>query len=198
MPNWCNNRLKIQGTKEDLLAFVNDGMRTAMSTITSFDTPETRFNRYKEVTDLNEIDAFDKLPFPNLSAWLPMPKEIVTEVNPEWRNWALGNWGCKWDVEILYYNYVEGCEGDDDFMIILDYDTAWSPNDEWVRNVGEKYPNLYFELDAYEPGCQIEFGCICEDGNYCECEPDQDWIDDWKFGNEEEEEEWDDSSLPQH
>jgi hypothetical protein len=189
MPNWCNNRLQIRGTKEDLLAFVNDGMRTAMSTITSFDTPESKFNDYKEVTDLNEIDCFGKIPFPNLSAWLPMPKEMIGNNNSNWYSWALGNWGCKWDVDICYYTYNESLEGENDFSIVLDYDTAWSPNDEWVRYVGEKYPYLYFQLDAYEPGCQIEFGCICEDGEYCECEPDQAWIDEWKYEDEEMEDE---------
>jgi hypothetical protein len=64
--------------------------------------------------------------------------------------------------------------------------------------VGEKYPNLYFQLDGYEPGCQIEFGCVCEDGNYFECEPDQDWIDDWRWDDDEEDVETDDSCLPQY
>ena len=197
MPNWCYNRLQIVGTKEDLRTFVNDGMRTAMSSMTSFDATENKFHLYKEVTDLREINMFDKIPFPNLSAWLPMPTNLITQENENWRTWALGNWGCKWDVDISTFTYNEGFEGENNFAIVLDYETAWSPNNEWVRNIGEKYPNLYFVLDAYEPGCQIEFGCFCEDGNYCECEPDQDWIDDWKW-DDEEDEEWDDSSLPQH
>lgn len=196
MPNWCNNRLKIVGTKEDLLAFVNDGMRIASTTQTSFDALPS--DKYKEVSDLKEIDCFDKIPFPYLSAWLPMPTEMFTDDKANWWGWALGNWGCKWDSEILYYTYDESFEGENNFSIVLNYESAWSPNNEWVRNVGEKYPNLYFELDAYEPGCQIEFGCVCEDGNYFECEPNQDWIDDWKWDDDEEEVETDDSCLPQY
>jgi hypothetical protein len=196
MPNWCNNRLQIKGTKEDLLAFVNDGMRIASTTQTSFDALPC--NKYKEVTDLKEIDCFDKIPFPYLSAWLPMPTEMVADNKSNWYFWALGNWGSKWDVDICYYTYNESLKGENDFSIVLGYETAWSPNNEWVRNVGKKYPNLYFELDAYEPGCQIEFGCVCEDGNYFECEPDQDWIDDWKWDDDEEDVETDDSCLPQY
>lgn len=195
MPNWCNNRLTIIGTKEDLLAFVNDGMRIASTTQTSFDALPS--DKYKEVSDLKAIDCFDKIPFPRLSAWHPMPTEMFTNDNSNWWGWALGNWGCKWDTEVLYYTYNESLEGESDFSIVLNYETAWSPNNEWVRNVGEKYPNLYFQLDAYEPGCQIEFGCVCEDGYYFECEPDQDWIDDWKW-DDEEEVETDDSCLPQY
>ena len=198
MPNWCYNRLQIRGTRADMLAFINDGMRTASTTITSFDAMPK--DEYKELTEITQLNS-DKFLFPHLSAWLPMPKELITNDSIGWRNWAIGNWGCKWDVEIdnTYNEFtIYDDEETDETLIVLDYETAWSPNDEWVRNVGEKYPNLYFELDAYEPGCQIEFGCTCCDGNYCECEPDQCWIEDWKFGDEEEDEEWDDSSLPQH
>lgn len=196
MPNWCNNRLTIIGTKEDLLAFVNDGMRIASTTQTSFDALPS--DKYKEVSDLKAIDCFGNIPFPRLSAWHPMPTEMFTNDKSNWWGWSLGNWGCKWDTEVLYYTYNESLEGESDFSIVLNYETAWSPNNEWVRNVGEKYPNLYFQLDGYEPGCQIEFGCICEDGYYCECEPDQDWIDDWKWDDDEEEVETDDSCLPQY
>jgi hypothetical protein len=196
MPNWCNNRLTIIGTKEDLLAFVNDGMRIASTTQTSFDALPS--DKYKEVSDLKEIDGFGNIPFPRLSAWHPMPTEMFTNDNSNWWGWALGNWGCKWDTEVLYYTYNESLEGESDFSIVLNYETAWSPNNEWVRNVGEKYPNLYFQLDGYEPGCQIEFGCVCEDGNYFECEPDQDWIDDWRWDDDEEDVETDDSCLPQY
>lgn len=195
MPNWCNNRLTIIGTKEDLLAFVNDGMRIASTTQTSFDALPS--DKYKEVSDLKAIDCFGNIPFPRLSAWHPMPTEMFTNDKSNWWGWSLGNWGCKWDTEVLYYTYNESLEGESDFSIVLNYETAWSPNNEWVRNVGEKYPNLCFQLDAYEPGCQIEFGCVCEDGYYFECEPDQDWIDEWKW-DDDEDVETDDSCLPQY
>lgn len=190
MPNWCNNRLQIKGTKADILAFVNDGMRIASTMVTSFDTPETNFGKYREVTDLNEIgwEGDGKLPFPHLSAWYPMPKEMIGDNHSNWHSWAIANWGTKWDVNIDdVYNNFTPYDDDEESCIVLDYQTAWCANNEWVRNVGEKYPNLYFELDAYESGNQYEFGCTCLNGIYCECEPDQVWIDDFKFPDEEDE-----------
>lgn len=73
--------------------------------------------------------------------------------------------------------------------LVLDYDTAWSPNDGWLVSVGEKYPHLTFYLDYYEPGMNFDGGAIVEDGEYGECDVDEDWKEQFVWEDEDEEDE---------
>ena len=47
MPNWCNNRLQIVGKGTDVLAFVNDGIRTALAGRTSFEEKDEKINYFR-------------------------------------------------------------------------------------------------------------------------------------------------------
>lgn len=217
MPNWCTNRLIIKGTKSDILAFVNAGISTILNTKTSFEENKVT-HTIGSLADLN-VDTF-----PYFSAWYPMPsvlmdisklrnkrftipldKNETAELNElciiarnevgtdDWYSWATGHWGVKWDtkpysVEVRTYG--------ENAVVELGYETAWCPNDGWMIEVGEKYPQLSFYLDAYEPGCNVEFGAFVEDGEYCECGVNEEWLESVRWDDEDEEEvETDDSCL---
>ena len=68
MPNWCNNRLQIVGKGTDVLAFVNDGIRTALAGRTSFEEKNEKIT--KELEKLSDV-CVDTVP--RFSAWLPLP-----------------------------------------------------------------------------------------------------------------------------
>lgn len=208
MPNWCNNRLQIVGKGTDVLAFVNDGIRTALAGRTSFEEKDVKIT--KELEKLSDV-CVDT--FPRFSSWYPLPsnfleleklgyhkgtnKELTDEVKDlinktiakcgtsDWYSWCCGHWGCKWDIK----PWAAECFGDiedEEVTLVLDYDSAWSPNDGWVMSIGEKYPHLTFYLDYYEPGCNFEGGAFVENGEYCECEVDEDWKEQFVWYDDED------------
>ena len=219
MPNWCNNRLQLVGKGTDVLAFVNDGIRTALAGRTSFEEKDEKIT--KELVKLSDI-CVDT--FPRFSSWYPMPsnfleleklgyhkgtkKELTDEVKElinktiaecgtsDWHSWCCGNWGCKWDIK----PWGAKCFGDtedDETTLVLDYDSAWSPNIDWLIEVGEKYPHLRFYLDYYEPGMNFDGGATVEDGEYCDCEVDEEWKEQFVWTDDEEiEEEIEDELTP--
>ena len=71
MPNWCTNRLQIVGKGTDVLAFVNDGIRTALAGRTSFEKKDEKIT--KELEKLSDV-CVDT--FPCFSSWFPMPSNF--------------------------------------------------------------------------------------------------------------------------
>jgi hypothetical protein len=61
-----------------------------------------------------------------------------------WYDWRLNNWGTKWDVEAEV--------DDDDSLIRISFDSAWSPPQLAVAELAAKFPNLQFRLSYEEPG----------------------------------------------
>ena len=94
----------------------------------------------------------------------------------DWYDWRIQNWGTKWDA-IDSCVHSESYGGDMDAYIedllrygevIITFDTAWSPPCEWMQNVSERFPLLWFENKVTEEsnafmGCPIAFqGELCE------------------------------------
>lgn len=78
---------------------------------------------------------------------------------PSWYEWAIDNWGCKWDISEME---------DDDFTITNDgktvafsFDTAWAPPTEWYDNI----EGFYIEAYYYEPGVGFCGSWTSEDGD---------------------------------
>lgn len=93
----------------------------------------------------------------------------------DWYGWKCSNWGCKWNVEI--YDVQKG-----ENEVIYHYDTAWSPNTNFINEIAPKFPLLDFHLKYEEPGCgfagelKIIGGEIINEGSWdfveircCEC-----------------------------
>ena len=169
MPNWCYNRLQIVGKGTDVLAFVNDGIRAALAGKTSFEEKNEKIT--KELEKLSDV-CVDT--FPRFSSWLPLPSNFL-------------------ELEKLGYHKGTNKELTDEVKALINKTIAecgtsdWSPNDEWVLSVGEKYPHLRFYLDYYEPGCCFDGGAVVEDGEYCECDVDEDWKEQFVWDDEEDE-----------
>lgn len=65
-----------------------------------------------------------------------------------WYDWALSNWGCKWNADTQYVD-------EDDDGILCDFDTPWGPPENWFISLCKAHPNLSLKLDYYEPGCNF-------------------------------------------
>jgi hypothetical protein len=125
MPNWCNNKLTIYGTEHALTSFM-----------TAAATPESKFS---------------------MGVFFPLPEELANTSSPnrapveeqerlkekygaaDWYDWALANWGCKWDfsVESMSEDLEEG-------EVEFDFDTAWGPPDKFMERLAAEFPSLTF------------------------------------------------------
>lgn len=75
------------------------------------------------------------------------PEEF--DVGEKWYEWNIANWGTKWSPyeDSVCFN----CEEDE--LVEVYFDTAWSPCTEFIKNASALYPNLLFILKYEEGGC---------------------------------------------
>lgn len=93
MPNWCGNQVTVEHSNpEEILRLYN---------------------------------AFNEGKF--LQAVCPMPDPLPAVVKeaglgslPDWYNWRLQNWGCKWDIE-------GGADIISEDMLSISFDSPWAP-----------------------------------------------------------------------
>jgi hypothetical protein len=147
IPNWCDNRVTF--THEDP----------------------------KQITRLVNAAKVGKL----FNEFLPMPLELLEEAPigddwaehqeaiktrnmeqfgyPSWYEWAIDNWGCKWDISEVPEEMFE--LSNDGKTVAFSFDTAWSPPTEWYDNISGFDINAYY----YEPGVGFCGRWNSEDGD---------------------------------
>ena len=65
-----------------------------------------------------------------------------------WYHWCIENWGTKWDACDKSVDY------EDDEILALTFNTAWSPPEGIVEKLRERYPELSFSCFYDEPGME--------------------------------------------
>ena len=65
-----------------------------------------------------------------------------------WYHWCIHHWGTKWDACDKSIDY------EDDEILALTFNTAWSPPEGIVEKLREKYPELTFQCFYDEPGME--------------------------------------------
>lgn len=63
-----------------------------------------------------------------------------------WYDWALANWGTKWNSYSL--SWVSELPGVLHFL----FDTAWSPPEPIFQSLAERYPGLVFDVKCFDEG----------------------------------------------
>lgn len=102
----------------------------------------------------------DEITF-SFSGIVPVPKEVLdAPFSPQYvqgntieqtrqqvcgYNWQIANWGVKWDVTMLETMYEEGFSN-------YHFQTPWSYPLAWLVQASRMFPELKFELEAYEEG----------------------------------------------
>jgi hypothetical protein len=124
MPNWCSNKLTINGPEADVQAFKTEAVGHP-----PWEQPE------KEPAVLN----FHSL--------VPVPEEVLKAgYESVGCHWEVENWGCKWGAgNTTIVDEWPGC-------IIYQFDTAWSPPEQFLQTVAVQWPALVFVLEYEEPG----------------------------------------------
>ena len=81
-----------------------------------------------------------------LNAMKPMPEDI----GDGWYDWAVTNWGTKWDVNMEGLQLIDNEDGT---ASIVGYaDSAWSPPLEAFQTYALANEDVYLELKYFEPG----------------------------------------------
>jgi len=92
---------------------------------------------------------------------VPTPLTADGNVIENWYTWRLEHWGTKWDLdkeEFLAGNQDAWKFSDTDDSATLNFDTAWGPPIEALKNLVEKFPALTINLKYFEPG--MAFGGV--------------------------------------
>lgn len=90
-----------------------------------------------------------------LQSLIPMPKNKTPQ---EQYDWAIQHWGIKWDCLIVIVDHT------DDFLE-LEFETPWTSPHQGINAIASKFPDLTFELNSSESGCDWQEYCCWENGN---------------------------------
>ena len=174
MPNWCFNELEVKGDERELKDFVK---------------------RAKEKTEGTDL---------SLNSFLPMPEELLEFKSPprredgeteeqfrervrrfvreyggeDWYDWAIKNWGVKWDVEARILL-------EDKNKVLYRFESPWGPPIVAFESISRLYPRFRFKLFYFEPGmcfggvATIRNGKIFDD--YHESEEAISWLKTYNF-----------------
>ena len=144
MPNWCMNRLEITAETKEKLDEVLEGIRSEKEPL-SFEKIFPMPEAFKDPNVFVEVEG-------GIQSALVRLNNICTGQEKDYKNWrefSLGEWGCKWDVNGVDFHDDMG----EDNEAILSFDTAWSPPDKIVDKLIDMYPDANFKLLFFEPGC---------------------------------------------
>ena len=161
MPNWCNNRLVVYGSKEVVEQFLTDGIN---------DSDEWTIGTYFPMPE--ELEGTD-------SPSKETNKELIEKYGADnWYDWQIRNYGCKWDCEAYDTPSTDDINyGVDSGTLDIRFDSPWSPPDTWMKKISEKYPDLQFTLYFSEPGMGFGGAIYSSDGAYSIEEGDLEWMD---------------------
>ena len=140
MPNWCSNVVTL--VHEDR-KMINRAVKSAQK--------DALLNEFVPVpqalSDTTEGSYGDKLEQARLTA--QREGNVKTYGYASWYDFAIGEWGCKWDISNGGDDYKIK-KVDNGYSVTLSFDTAWSP----PINFYDKLVELEFTVDAiyYEPG----------------------------------------------
>lgn len=85
---------------------------------------------------------------------VPMPEAVLNSKGDKWYDWALANWGTKWNVadESNPVTVEVEASDDKDSVGVWDFATAWSPPVPFVQKASLGFPELLFAIYFDEPG----------------------------------------------
>jgi hypothetical protein len=199
MPNWCYNALKVMGEASEMKRFKEIGIEVVdgepvWSMGKYFPTPEpltrtispSSSAKGKEFTNEWEIESAKKR-VANGEVGVEIPVSIPCANNSpeacakliaefgfdEWYGWNVANWGTKWDCNTRH----TGIETNEDTVLQVSFDSAWSPPIKWLDKVQKDFPTLNFKLTFSEEGCgfcgMVYTGEVEEEGEIRQLEEEE-------------------------
>ncbi len=147
MPNWCENRLAIAGSSEEVQKFldrVGDEIKMLESHLP---TPPELLENDGVFTDEQKLLFKEKYGA------------------RDWYDWRVNNWGTKWEIDSANITCDEDGLYGDIRCVCLDFLSAWAPPEEGIISISKMYSRLLFNLSYEEPGMGFEGNLRCIEGN---------------------------------
>lgn len=154
MPNWCENELTVSydetEAQDKLFEFIAkvEALEN-QSLLGSFvPMPEALTIVHKGHTTIDGTKvthwAEDADNNPRL---LTMKEQLAIRKTgyKDWYDWAIANWGTKWDCQFKI-------KDSDEYGCVLTFETAWEPPTRWFEQLKEQWPDLSFSLFYKEEG----------------------------------------------
>jgi len=139
MPNWCANSLKLTPTTEEHKALIAKLCKAIEDTNDTNESPRI-FNILKPMPE----ELHDTVKGYTNDAEEQVKREAKSAIckakygYTDWYEWALGEWGTKWDASDVYHTI------DPNGTLWLHFDTAWSPPIELYKTL----ETMGFEVSA--------------------------------------------------
>ena len=140
MPNWCINKLVIQGDPEDMeqLVRIVEGDSTAFSLSSVMKMPQELKDQSSPIRD----DV--------------MAKENIEKYGAkDWYDWATKNWGTKWDVDARIVSDITSPMLPGLRTVTYEFDSAWAPPLNVYDVLAARFPNTNIYACWDESGCDF-------------------------------------------
>ena len=136
MPNHCHNKIEIYGEEKDLKKIIKflEGKDRCFDFNNVIPIPKELENTKAPV---NEPESFENRRL----------RKVHGADN--WYDWKVKNWSTKWN------SYEDSLENNDGDWITYEFDTAWSPPENVIFALREKFPNVDISAFYDEPGVQM-------------------------------------------
>lgn len=144
MPNWCSNSGHIIGDKPVLDEIWNIIHSGSMETDGHDSRPAITALRPCPEELTNTMAGFMNEGSPEYAEWKARQESNKEKYGyTDWYGWCIDNWGTKWCPDFDF--------GRTQDSISFQGDSAWSPPDEIMRYISEKYP-VRIEMSYVEEG----------------------------------------------
>ncbi len=177
MPNWCQNEVEINGSKEEISKFLElvtekfdfdkiIPMPKELENTTSGSNGSIEYQAlYGTEKELAIILNYSWVEAKNREELIEFlknkDKDYIIEGEKyknnidkygytTWYEWSIENWGTKWSLSDE--NYIVD---QNDEYISFEFDTAWSPPEGIYTKLVELFPELNISWFYKEPGMQI-------------------------------------------
>lgn len=129
MPNWCANSLKLTATTDEHRALIARIVEAVEQSEGTNENPRI-FNILKPMPEELRTTVKGYSNDPEEMAKMQASSEIckVKYGYPDWYEWALGEWGTKWDASDVFAVKAKD-------TLFLNFDTAWSPPIELYKTL---------------------------------------------------------------
>lgn len=153
MPNWCYNKLTIEGPKDEIARFKNGLVKDEKGYICILDS---YFPRPEELMITSGFLSEDN---PEYETWKAAKDANLEKYGfADWYDWSIVNWGSKWQD-----THTE-LEIDGEDSVTFSYDTAWSPIVEGLKKISKDFPTIRFENYMDEESGAFRGTMVIRDG----------------------------------
>lgn len=157
MPNWCHNVVRVSGPRQEIIRFMKKGKIEKDSSVLWENNKHGRLlSKFVRQPKSEMEKARQVVVFHHKPEWSVMAESIKQTYKLSWGQynnvgsaWAYSFWGTKWDVDD--YRITTRNQ----YSVELDFDTAWSPPNQWLKTVAGQFTALSFSVGFIEAGCNF-------------------------------------------